>query len=572
MKRFRVLAGVLCVVMLCGCGLEPAESTENTQPQETVCEEVLENGRISAAADKVYDFPDDRPVFSLEGSFYSYSILVELKTAEPASIYYTTDGSEPDQTDILYDPEEGILITRQTRDFPTAHTIKARAYYADGTESGVAAHTYFSVKDLEERFTTVVVSVSGPAEDLTEGPDGIFYGENYNARGDDTEREVFVAAWDEDGSELFSQYCGIRIYGGASRGNSIKSMKLYARKSYSSGIGKFHTDIFGTPVEDGSGEVVAEYDKLVLRNCGNDFQFGFIRDELCQTLAMQAGFTDYEAVTPAVVFLNGDYYGLFWLHESYCDDYFKNKYPNAEAQGEFVIAEGTERYKNEEEDDGKEVYAQEYNQMYEKYSQADLTDEEVYRELCQYVDVENYLDYFAFNIYINNWDWPQNNYKCYRYVPAEGENFEGVYDGRWRYLLHDTDFSFHIYGSSDVAADHNNVQAILNPNSDRYAPLLDALMHRSDCRDYFLNKLEELSEGALSGENVTKTLYAMHVERCTEQDYMYQHMENLKKAGDNSFWSSSYTLSENMDMIRAFANERDDYILEFARKILLRYQ
>lgn len=572
MKIYRLLAAVLCVVLLCGCGLVPADPTESTQPQQTAPQEVLQKGQIAASADKVYEFVDDRPVFSLEGSFYSYSILVELKTAEPATIYYTTDGSEPDQSDILYDPQEGIPISRQARDFPTAHTIKARAYYPDGSQSAVAAHTYFSAKDLQERFTTVVVSVSGPAEELTEGPDGIFYGDNYNERGDDTEREVFISAWDETGEELFAQYCGVRIYGGASRGNSIKSMKIYARKSYSSGIGKFHTDIFGTPVEDGSGKVVAEYDKLVLRNCGNDFQFGFIRDELSQTLAMQAGFTDYEAVVPAAVFLNGEYYGLFWLHESYCDDYFKNKYPNAEAQGEFVIAEGNERYKNEEEDDGKEVYAQEYNAMYETYSQADLTDEEVYAQLQQLIDVENYLDYFAFNIYINNWDWPQNNYKCYRYVPAEGEQLDGVYDGRWRYLLHDTDFSFHIYGSDDVAADYNNIRLILSPSSDRYAPLLDALLHRKDCRDYFLDKLKQLSEGALSGENVTKTLYAMHVERCTEQDYMYMHMENLKKAGDHSFWSSAYTLAENMDMIRAFANERDDHILEYAEKILLKYQ
>lgn len=569
---WKLLTILLCITLtLCGCGGEEPVP-EETAPQETVYGEVFQHGYTAAAPDKVYEFPDDRPVFSLENTFYSTQILIELKTKEPADIYYTTDGSEPDRTDILYDPEEGIYLLPEKSDFPSALTYKARAYYPDGTESAVAVHTYFCAENIEERFTTPVFVISGEAAVLTEGPDGIFFGENYHHRGDDTEREVFMEGWDENGNRLFAQYCGIRIYGGASRANSIKSMKLYARKSYSSGIGKFHMDIFQTPVEDDSGKIVDEYDKLVLRNSGNDHQFGFIRDELCQNLAMQAGFTDYEAVVPAVAYLNGEYYGFFWLHESYCDDYFKNKYPNKEAQGEFIIAEGTDQHKNEDEDEGKEVHSIEYNNTYGAFADADLTNETIYNQLRMHIDVENYLDYFAFNIYINNNDWPQNNYKCYRYVPAEGERFEGVYDGRWRYLLHDTDFSFHIYSSNEVAADYNNIEKILDPESNRYAPLFAALMHRADCREYFLAKLTELSEGVLSGENVTETLYTMHIDRCTEQDYMYAHMSALRKAGDESFWSSAYTLAENMDLIRAFANDRDDYILRYAEEALSQFE
>lgn len=579
MKRrgyVKLLALMLSVALaFCGCGRDAPEGTEaETTPlqEPTAPQEVEQYGYIAASADKVYEFPDDRPVFSLDNTFYSKPLLVELKVKEDAVIYYTTDGSEPDETDIRYDPDNPIYLGLERTEFPTALTIKARAFYPDGRQSAVAAHTYFCARNIEERFTTAVFAISGEPSVLTEGPDGIFYGENYNNRGDDTEREVFIEAWDRDGNRLFAQYSGIRIYGGASRASSIKSMKLYARKAYSSGIGKFDLDIFQTPVEDDSGKVVREYDKLVLRNCGNDFQFGFIRDELCQKLAMQAGFDDYEAVVPAVAYLNGEYYGLFWLHESYCDEYFKEKYPNKEAQGEFVVAEGSDNYKNEEEDDGKEVYSQEYNEFYRRYAQADLTNDGVYEGLRKYMDVENYLRYFAFNIYVNNWDWPQNNYKCYRYVPAEGEAFGGVYDGRWRYLLHDTDFSFHIYGNYDVAADYNNFLDILNPESYRYAPLFDALMHRADCREYFMAQLTALSEGALAGENVAKTMYAMHADRCTEMDYMYDHMAALRKAGDDSFWTSFYTMAENLNVIRAFANERDDYILYYARDALAKYE
>lgn len=562
---FRLLLAVLCAAALIGCGAEdPApETTPPTQPQEEMV-----GGCVMASPDKVYTFPDNCPVFSLDQVYYSDPIIVELKTAQPATVYYTTDGSEPDENAQLYDG--GIFFNPKRGDFPEAITIRAKAYYSDGTCSDTVTRTYFCHNNVDGRFTTAVFIITGDPAQLTQGPDGIFYGDNAYLRGDDTEREVFIECIDENGKREFSQYSGIRIYGGASRGSSIKSTKIYARKSYSSGIGKFHTDLFGTV--DSQGSTVGEYDKLVLRNTGNDFQFGFIRDELCQRLAQQAGFSDYEAVKPAVVYLNGEYYGLFWLHESYCDDYFKNKYPNEDARGEFVVVEGTETWKNEEEDGGKEQQAQEYNRFYETFAWADLTVEETYQQLCRQMDVENYLDYFAFNIYINNNDWPQNNYKCYRYVPAAGEELEGVYDGRWRYLLHDTDFSLGLYGSDETSASYNNLSKILDSSSDRYAPLFDALMHRADCREYFLNKLTELGEGVLSGANVTQVLYAMHAERCTEMDYMYIHMSNLRKAGDSSFWTSVHTLTENMDAIRSFANQRDDYILPLAERTLSKYE
>lgn len=565
-KRFMIwIAAVLGLLLLCGC------QEEVPVPSETGSPEVFEHGYYCAAPDKAYEFPDNAPVFSLEGAFYDHPILVELKTQKEAQIRYTLDGTDPNESSLCYDPTEGLYFQEGGRDKPKVIVIRARAYYPDGSISGVSCRTYFCGTNVSERFSTAVFSVSGDPAVLTEGPDGIFYGKNYSQRGDESERAVFIEAWDAQGQRMFAQHSGIRIYGGASRESSIKSTKLYARKEYGSEVGKFHTDIFGTPVEDGSGAVVKEYDKLVLRNAGNDYQFGFIRDELVHTLAKQAGFTDYEAVVPAVMYLNGEYYGLFWLHESYCDDFFKNKYPNEEAAGEFVVVEGTERGKNTQEDGGKELYAEEYNRMYDIYAYADLTDEETYQSLRQLVDVENYLDYCAFNIYINNYDWPQNNYKCYRYVPLDGEDFTGVYDGRWRYLLHDTDYSFHIYEQKQVAATYNNIREILKPSSDRYAPLLDALMHRAECREYFLGKLTEYSEGVLSGENVTKRLYELHTLRCTELDYYYAHMDDLRKKGDSSFWTSANTLAENMDMIRAFANQRDDYILKYAEMALEAY-
>lgn len=557
----RLTAGLLCAALLLSCTAKTGSSDAEQASTEYV---------ISAPEDKTYLFESNQPVFSLDGSFYAAKISVELLTPTEAEIYYTEDGSEPDRGALRY--EAPLLYDCEDSDFPTAHTIKAKAYYPDGTESETAVHTYFCASGINDRFTTAVFSVTGDPDVLTEGPDGIFYGKNYELRGDESERAAYVEAWDKNGALLLSQDCGIRIYGGVSREASIKSMKLIARKSYGD-FGSFHTDLFGTLVEDGSGTAVEKYKKLVLRNSGNDFQFAYIRDELCQTLAADAGFTDYESVVPAVCYLNGSYYGFFWLHESYCDDYFKNKYPNEAAMGEFVIAEGTELEKDESEDGGDEVYAAEFNQLYAAYAYADLTDDAVYQELCAQLDVENYLDYFAFNCYINNKDWPQNNYRCYRYVPAAGEDFsDSVYDGKWRFLIHDTDYTLGMYEQRETQANYNNLQEILTKNSERYAPLFDALLHREDCRSYFQTKMSELAEGALSAEHIDEVLTRMDTSRLLEQRYYYKHLEALRNGGDSSIWSYSEHLIGYLRLIREFSDKRADYMEQFVEQALSGYE
>lgn len=553
-SNIRYVLGMLCAcTLLCGCSAAGASDGIQEPAQESA---VI----ISAPEDKVYIYPDNAPVFSLEDYFYNADIAVELKTASPAEIYYTQDGSEPDRTSTLY--TEPIHYVCETTDFPTAHTLKAKAYYEDGTESAVSVHTYFAAKGAAERFSEYVFSISGDPALLTEEPDGIFTGENYKLRGRESEREVYLSAWDASGAQILGQYCGVRIYGGGSRENSIKSMKLFARKSYASGIGAFHTDLFQTPLADGSGLVIDEYDKLVLRSGGNDFQFAFIRDELCHVLAQKAGFSDYEAVVPAVCYLNGDYYGLFWLHETYCDDYFKDKYPNEAALGKFVIAEGTDAEKDVVDGEEEAAHAEEFNTMYDTYAAADLTDDALYAELCAQMDVANYLDYFAFNIYINNRDWPQNNFRCYRYAVPEGETAgEGVYDGKWRFLLHDMDYSMGMYEQPELLADYNNLEQILNKKSERYSPLFAALMQRSDCRSYFREKIQELADGVLDGESIKETCSKLNGSRYLEQMKFYRHLEELREAGDWSIWTASGHLTGQLAIIQNFAEKREDCML-----------
>lgn len=516
-----------------------------------VVEEII-NGELKAIS------------FSQEGivvtklRFFSEDVKLKIEVPQGAKVYYTINGKEPNGSSTEYTGP--ITLQAAEGNFPNCIVLKARAYYADGSKSEVVTHSFFAQKQMETRFETIVFSITGDPKDLTNQNTGILYGDNAKQRGTESEREVYIEAINSDGSLIFEQGAGIRPYGGASRGSAVKSMKLFARKEYDPNHGKFEIDAFGTIGAD--GKVMNKYDKLVLRNYGNDFQFAFIRDELNHRLAAEAGSVECEAVVPAVVYLNGKYYGLFYLHESYCDDFFKDKYGGV--SGHYEVIEGNEQYKNEDDDDEENVKAaKEFNFMYNYLAYSDLREERYYEELRAFMDVENYLQYYAYNIYINNNDWPQNNYKCYRYYAGEAEEYgEGETDGRWRFLLHDMDYSMGLYNSDDTVANYNNLKHILTPKDKRYSPLFANLMQREDCRRYFLEELEKLMNDSLSVEKVENMLNSMLTERENEMVFFFEHLEKLKET-DDSIWIWYEEYLERTDNIRKFTKERKKYMEKF---------
>lgn len=493
--------------------------------------------------------------------FFSETVLLQLSATEGAQIYYTTDGSEPNTN--AYQYTEPIELVAYSGSFPNCLLLKAKAYYPDGTRSEVVTHTFWAHAEIDTRFETILFSVSGRPEDLTNGANAIFYEDNAKQRGRESEREVYIEALNRDGSLIFAQGAGVRPYGGASRESAIKSMKLYARKEYDPNHGKFKIDVFGTVGAD--GEVMNKYDKLVLRNYGNDFQFAFLRDELNQRLAAQMGYTDCEAVVPAVVYLNGRYYGLFYLHENYCDDFFKDKYGDGE--GRYEVLEGNERHKHVDEDDAENAAAaKEFNTKYKLLAYSDLTYEGNYEKLCAFIDVENYLQFYAFNTYIGNNDWPQNNYKCYRYYTGEGEEYgEGEQDGRWRFLFHDMDYSMGLYGQKETLANYNHLADLFDEEEDSYSPLFVGLMEREDCREYFIAEMKRIMTGPMWEKNVTLTIDNMQAERAQEMVFFFEHLGEMKET-DDSIWIWYDEYLERVDRIKSFASKRKAYMEKFLKK------
>lgn len=95
------------------------------------------------------------------------------------------------------------------------------------------------------------------------------------------------------------------IHGGYSRSARQKSFRLYARRKY--GAGAFEHAFFPDLALD-------RFEALLLRNGGNDWPMARMRDELGQGLGGELG-ADFSHARPVVVYLNGQYWGLYTLLE-----------------------------------------------------------------------------------------------------------------------------------------------------------------------------------------------------------------------------------------------------------------
>ena len=531
----------------------------------TACNDTSQSEPISEIVESPKANPTERiyaPIFSLTEFFYDETQTLELTYTDDYGaykIYYTNDGTIPTEESELYTAPIEIESTRRI----VGHPYKARALHEDGSWSTTTHHTYFFGKFVNiDRFNTLVISLSTDPYNLFDYEYGILIEgklreewrtahpkaevsppmpANFNIRGKESERPVYVEIFTPDGERVINQNGGVRVYGGWSRANKLKSLKVYARNDYDV-KSWFNYEFYG---EDYGydGNQLTKYKRFVVRNAGNDHQNAYIRDELFHTLARAAGFPDTERTTPVSVFVNGQYFGCYWMHDVYCDQYFEQRY--GEYDGHFTVLGIAEQNKEYNDDDEEEKEAAEnYRAMYRYYRQ-DLTDEAIYAELCKVLDVENYMMYCAINTYIDNNDWPHNNNRSYRYFAAEGEEYsdEMPFDGKWRYMMHDSDYSSGIYGLSHTT---NTVRKILNKD---VSPMLLALMKRDDCMEFFIKYMLDLLNGAFAEENFVATLNKMHATRVIEMD---NYLSTSKYAPNMSM----STVTSGVKSLKEFAANR----------------
>jgi hypothetical protein len=238
----------------------------------------------------------------------------------------------------------------------------------------------------------------------------------------DWERPAHVEFFDENGIQHIDQDAGVKIAGGCSRLYPQKSLEVVARKIY--GDDRFHYRMF-------KDKPILEFKNFILRSGAQDWWRSMIRDGFLHTLVSKTMNLDYQAYRPAVVYLNGEYWGIHNIREKLNKYYMENNL-ELDPDNLDIIKISKSGYATE-----GDIEA--YTEMMNYVAENDLSQAVHYDYINNLIDIENYINYQIYEIYIANRDWPGNNVKLFRERSAGSE---------WRWLLYDLDMGFSGNGES----------------------------------------------------------------------------------------------------------------------------
>ena len=350
------------------------------------------------------------------------------------------------------------------------------------------------------------------------------------------------------------------------------SRKVYARTDY--GENNFDYAVFGEDYLNVNGEVMDKYDTLVLRNGGNCAFTAKFNDTYWQSLVEEMACATQKS-RPCVVYLNGEYWGLYILQEDYTNDYMEDYY--GVNKDDVIIYKGDAEalelgYKLDEGDlpEGVKDETYYFHELFDFFeTHSDLESEEDYNEFIKLVDPQSVMDYFAVQSWIDNkWDWPGKNWSMWKTITNDNTTYG---DSRWRLMFYDIEFGG-VCGEGD--ARNNTIKnanykdkGLLDMNTDNPAVLCFAyLMTNDKFADEFCAKLSGLSEGCFEKQHALERLQLFEDTYGPLYEQFFDRYEGTGTADEAI--NGGYATAK---CIRDFLEKREDNIdrmIKFCEKTL----
>ncbi len=387
----------------------------------------------------------EAPVFSLNGGVYEEAITVSL--SGEGDIYYTLNGDVPTQSSSKY--TEPFVIEPSTTTPPKGTVIRA-AVIKDGETSYVSSNTYFVGESMWDYVGNYpFVNLIATQYDLWDSSNGIYANYNYEHKVPGVFHYIT-----KDGQTEINRTIEMKVSGHGSRSAAKKSLRVYFKKTDPTQSKLLEYDLI-------PGDGVEEYSKVTFRI--SDWQSTNLRDPLAQRIAANTR-VDTAWSVPMVLFLNGEYWGLYECREQYDKDYLEAHYGIDGDNIVFLDRDWTQpisyteyngvtyidklEYSEGPEDDnedgllGETNYRTQWAYVKSLVLDNDFETDKVYEEFCSVVDVDNLIDYMIIYMHAGNDDWPGNNMKFWRVTEESIDPTVYGMDGKWRFMVHDFDISY----------------------------------------------------------------------------------------------------------------------------------
>lgn len=433
----------------------------------------------------------EKACFSVPGGFYEESPTLELfPFYQQHHIRFTTNGNRPTAQSRLY--TEPLLLDESLYSTSDIYTIQIspddlvyipdsvrrciiiRAAVFDENDnriSEVTTNSYFIHSLGCETHGLPAVSLCADSLDLFDYEQGIFvpgvffdpldpnWTGNYYQSGEEWERLANIEFYELD-NEGINQQAGLRTHGGNGRRFQQKCMKIYAREEY--GKKRFEHHFFETiPLNS--------FKHLVLKPFSASWNNTGINDHISNQIAALVN-VESLASRPVILYLNGEYWGIYYIHERHDERYLEDHFGVDLEQvnllsgwGNVVCGTSTQ-----------------FDSLFHWLETADLTDQENYNAFVSKIDLDNFIDYQILELFLENNDWPGNNVRCWQ-----------LGNGPWRWIFYDGDgcLLWNTFNTFDHAVYEGNEYW---PSSRKATLFFRKLFVNDQFKQRFVNRFYEL--------------------------------------------------------------------------------
>ncbi|MDA9773952.1 chitobiase/beta-hexosaminidase C-terminal domain-containing protein [Saprospiraceae bacterium] len=448
--------------------------------------------------------------FSHKRGFYNESVDLEILSEDQSVVIrYTLDGEEPTISDgMLYSGSINISTT----------TVVRAIGFVDGADtSKIYTHSYLYLEDVIQQTATIadwpnntyslggsgsaqhdyemdpnIVSSPLYSDDLIKGLTDIpslsivmpksdfwtMYDGNAEMK---TSIELLYAA---DPLMNEQEDAGIEPH---SHDRLKRSMRLSFKKEY--GAGKWESNIFRNSVL-GTESATNTFDRIVLRGGNNrawtrnwnEDRTAFTRDEWYrQSQIASSGIGSHG--TFVHLYVNGLYWGIYNPVER-PDESFSSSYLCGEKEDWFAVSHGG----NQGGDNTR------YNYMMNTILDNDLSLNENYTELKEYLDVSKFSDYVILSWMTGVQDWPGNNWW--------GGNSNNP-AGPFMYFGWDNEWSWDVSNNSNNGAWVHPAFRSNDLNGQNSAKVFNRVKFNEDFMIAFADRVYKLcfNDGSMTDEN-----------------------------------------------------------------------
>ena len=415
----------------------------------------------------------DEPSSDMSSGWYQSAIQVNITSPPNATTYYTTNGDVPNLSDLEVNGpitinSSSVLSIRSFSNNPQnlpSNTIDF-SYFINEENHNLPVFSIITNYDNLWNWHTGIY-VSGP----NAGTNYPFFGSNFWQPWSKKSRLEF---FDSSKTKQFEADFDLEIHGGWSRAEPQKSFRIDTKSIYTG-------DIDYTLIEN--KPEITSYNNFNLRNGGQHTWSDRIQDAIISRLAMNSHI-DRMGYQPCIVYLNGDYWGLYGIREKIDEHYVESNHG--------IDSKNVDLLNRDSALSGSSAH---FAESYFLIQNTSVSDTNFINVLGSRFDLNNYMDYFIFQTYIQNMDWlgiawGLNNVKLWR---------PDTTGGKWRYVLYDTDAAFGYFGQNIYDNYLENARYPSVPNE--HASIFHRSLLNNEFKCQFTNRYNDLINTTFQSSN-----------------------------------------------------------------------